>query len=546
MIEIANHLWQSTLFAILVAALTRLLRSSQAQARHWLWTAASLKFLLPFSLLASLGGALAWHPSASVTQVRPVAAAVSQASELLIPLPAAPMATGTNWLSAVLLAAWSMGLLWTAGTWAKNWRQLGRARREASLISTAAAVPVLETALLLEPGVFGIWRPVLLLPRGIVRQLPDCQLQAILAHELCHVRRRDNLWAAVHMVVTAVFWFHPLVWWIAGRLEEERELACDEEVIRQGYAPVDYAEGILNVCAFYLQSPLPCASGVTGADLKGRVRRIMSDYSARRLTLGRKAILAGVLATAAVLPILVGVVQAQGPLAFDVVSIRPSNPGEINARFHIVPGGGLNVVNIPVRQLIEFAYGLRESQLAGGPAWISRSNYDIIGRLDNGTDTGDFRTMSDPQRHNMELQIRQRTQALLMDRFGFRFHREQRELPILALVTTKGGPKMKVAEPGGTSLPNIRMSPSSLTAQRIPMSQLAETLSRHTRKTVVDQTHLSGDFDIELQWTPDGAADGDRPSLFTAIQEQLGLRLEAKKGMVDVVVIEKIEKPAEN
>ncbi len=115
---------------------------------------------------------------------------------------------------------------------------------------------------------FGIFRPVLLLPEGITERLTAAQLEAILAHELCHVRRRDNLTAAIHMVVETVFWFHPLVWWIRARLIDERERACDEEVLRLGSEAEVYAESILEACKLYLESPLACVSGVTGSDLE--------------------------------------------------------------------------------------------------------------------------------------------------------------------------------------------------------------------------------------------------------------------------------------
>ena len=106
-----------------------------------------------------------------------------------------------------------------------------------------------ESAELFEPGVFGVFRPVLLLPEGIIEKLTAAQLQAILAHELCHVRRRDNLATAMRMLVEAMFWFHPLVWWMGARLVEERERACDEEVLRKGSDPRTYAEGILKVAS---------------------------------------------------------------------------------------------------------------------------------------------------------------------------------------------------------------------------------------------------------------------------------------------------------
>ena len=100
----------------------------------------------------------------------------------------------------------------------------------------------------LEPGVFGIFRPIVVLPEGIAEQLTTAQFEAVLAHELCHARRRDNLAAAVHMLAEALFWFHPLVWWIGVRLVEERERACDEEVLRTAADPQNYAEGIVAVC----------------------------------------------------------------------------------------------------------------------------------------------------------------------------------------------------------------------------------------------------------------------------------------------------------
>ncbi|MBZ5620973.1 MAG: M56 family metallopeptidase [Acidobacteriia bacterium] len=125
-----------------------------------------------------------------------------------------------------------------------------------------------------EPGVFGVRRPVLPLPAGITGHLMPPQLDAILTHELCHVHRQDNLAAAIHMAVEALFWFHPLVWWLGARLMEEREHACDEEVLR-GCEPQVYAESILKICELYLASPLPCVSGVTGANLKKRIEAII-------------------------------------------------------------------------------------------------------------------------------------------------------------------------------------------------------------------------------------------------------------------------------
>ena len=113
----------------------------------------------------------------------------------------------------------------------------------------------------IEPGVFGVFRPVLLLPEGIAQRLTPDQLRAVVAHEMSHVRRRDNVANAIHMLAEALFWFHPLVWWIERRLLDEQERACDEEVLRQGGDPQVYAESILRICEFYVTSPLICVAG---------------------------------------------------------------------------------------------------------------------------------------------------------------------------------------------------------------------------------------------------------------------------------------------
>src|SRR5207302_233216 len=126
----------------------------------------------------------------------------------------------------------------------------------------------------------------LVVPEGIMEHLTPMQWQMILAHELCHARRRDNLTAAIHMAVEAIFRFHPLVWWIGLLLVDERERACDEEVLLAATDPHVYAEGILNICKIYLESPLVCVSGVSGSNLKKRIRGIMTRRAANDLDCG--------------------------------------------------------------------------------------------------------------------------------------------------------------------------------------------------------------------------------------------------------------------
>ncbi len=279
-----SHLWESTLFAGVVALLTLVFRKNAARVRHWLWLAASVKFLIPFSLLVGLGGHFGIR-TAAPSQVTYVMEGVPQ--QLTPPevrLASRP-SSSIDWIGPV----WIGGCVVVLLLWSVRWWRVRSAVRVASLIRMDVGVEVRSSPAMLEPGVFGIWRPALLLPEGITGRLTAEQLDAIVAHELCHVRRRDNLMAAIHMVVEALFWFHPLVWWIGARMVEERERACDEEVLRSGKEPEVYAEGILKVCRFYIESPIECVAGVTGSDLKRRIEEIMTRSIALELDLAEKA-----------------------------------------------------------------------------------------------------------------------------------------------------------------------------------------------------------------------------------------------------------------
>jgi uncharacterized protein (TIGR03435 family) len=314
-LPIANHLWQSTLFAGIAGLLTLLLRNNRAHARYCLWLAASAKFLVPFSLLMLAGGLVGRHSVAVPAPTR-VPVIVEQVNEPFVAeVPpgavAMPHASKSGTLVApMLVALWAIGCGALVFSWWVRWRRIQVVVRTASPVPLGIGVPALSSASILEPGVFGVFRPVLLLPDGIGDRLAPAELQAILAHELCHVRRRDNLATLMHMVVEAVFWFHPLVWWLGARLMDERERACDEEVLQMGSEAEAYAEGILKICELYLQSPLKCVAGVTGTNLKKRIEAIMANRPMLNLNLPKKAglILAGILAVA--IPVILGITNA--------------------------------------------------------------------------------------------------------------------------------------------------------------------------------------------------------------------------------------------
>ena len=182
-----------------------------------------------------------------------------------------------------MLGLWACGFVALTVMRLRGWRRIRAAVRSSRRIDVLGPMQVRSSPGLLEPGVVGLFHPILLLPDGIAERLTPPQLEAVLAHELCHVRRRDNLTSAIHMIVEAVFWFHPMVWWIGARLLEERERACDEAVLSLGSEPHDYAEGILNVCKSYVESPLSFVSGVTGSNLKKRIQAILAGRVAADL-----------------------------------------------------------------------------------------------------------------------------------------------------------------------------------------------------------------------------------------------------------------------
>ena len=211
----------------------------------------------------------------------------------------------------VVLGVWGIGVAVVLLAWALHWRRIREALAAASHMDLPAPAPVLSSPLLLEPGVVGVRRPVLLLPEGIVERLSPAELEAVIAHELCHIRRRDNLTATVHMLVQALFWFHPLVWWVGHRLLAERERACDEAVIRAGHARETYVRGILETCRHYLRSPLACVAGVSGSDLKKRVEVIMTAPLASPLSFAAKALFAAAAVLVLCSPVAAGVLAAK-------------------------------------------------------------------------------------------------------------------------------------------------------------------------------------------------------------------------------------------
>lgn len=570
---IVNHLWQSTVVVGIAWLLTLALRKNYARGRYWVWMAASVKFLFPFSLLIGVGEWMRSLLPAAVAAQPAVADVMEQvtqpfgSTDLLNATPALVPAHHGNWLPWGLLAAWFCGALAVAIDFGREWRRVHAAKRAARPIDLAAGVPVYETAAQIEPGTFGISGPILLLPEGILDRLTAEQMQAVVAHEMCHVRRRDNLTFAIHMAVETLFWFHPAVWWIGSRLIDERERSCDEAVVQAGAKARVYAEGILNVCKFYAESPLGCISGVTGADLKKRILRIVSEQGACRLSRSRMLLFSIVVTLALAVPVALGVVRAEAgqndnataqdndgdaqdhtpassgmkPKSFEVVSIKPNKEGTAGGG-QVLPNGE-RYLNAPLDMLIKGAYGTySEGQVVGLPSWAKSERYDIEVRVDSDT-ANEWKNLSNKERWKQEQPM---LQAMFADRCKLRVHFETKELPVYDLVIAKGGLKMKESAPADKSME--RVSNGRVIGRAISIENIVHAIPSDGR-LIVDKTDQGGKkFDFDLKWTPDNQpVDMDSgPSLFTALEEQLGLRLVSSKAQERVLVIDHIERPTPN
>lgn len=345
---LVDHLWQSTVFALFAWLTALLLRRNSAHLRHAVWLVASIKFLVPFSLLTMLGAQLKPLAGPEYTSALATLATADLSAMLVSPGRMMPASPGVFW-SGAITGIWLVGALVLIARWVSRWLRVRGILRAASACDIAAALPVRSSQALREPGVAGVLNPVLLLPAGIERQLTPAQLDAIVKHELCHVRRHDNLTASAHMLVEALFWFHPLVWWIGARLIEERERACDEAVVRSGDDPQTYAEGILKVCRTYVASELACVSGVSGADLKTRLEGIMKTRDLIELNGIQKLALSAIAVSAIAAPLVLGLAlpaQAEAP----ATQQASNRVGKIT----LLPGKRvrLNYKNVDVRELL--------------------------------------------------------------------------------------------------------------------------------------------------------------------------------------------------
>jgi bla regulator protein BlaR1 len=604
---VANHLWQSSVFGVAAWLTSLRLRRNRAHVRHGIWLAASVKFLIPFSLLIDLGGLLRKPQHAPLSLQTTLSSAMSVVGQPFSGLPTHSMNAQslpehfTVLLPEVFASVWACGIVTVLLIWCTRWSKIYRAlqravpvnsgrefellRRLETLAKVRRHIPMRRSVDMMEPGIFGIFHPLMLWPDRLSERLENEHIEGILAHELVHVRRHDNLTAAIHMLVEVVFWFHPMVWWIESRMLQERERACDEAVVQLAGRPEVYAEGLLKACRFCAESPLICVSGITGADLRDRIIRIMTEHLVQKMDLGRKLLLGGVAFVSLAIPVALGLsakletattmsvhspsqlgktaTTNEGaavdlaPLA--IASIRQVAPRDKDAMLMNFSDVGATFRSVAIAWIVHQAFSpqptlsMDDDLILGLPGWTRSERYDIQAKVDN-DDVAKWKALSLPQKR-LALQL------LLVTRFNLQFHHETRERPTYSLVVAKNGPKLRKAQhietnPSGTDSPDGKgdrdestVTPGKIVLKGSSLSLLANLLSSQgLSHTVVDKTGLTEIYDITLRWSPDdvGSSDASLPSLFTALQEQLGLKLDYNKNPIDVIVIDRIERPSAN
>ncbi len=216
--------------------------------------------------------------------------------------------------------------------------------------------------------------------------------------------------------------------------------------------------------------------------------------------------------------------------AFEVASVRPASDAT-GAQLNIPQGTQMTERNISLWLLLQLAFGVEQNQIVG-PEWMMSETYDIVAKTENGVSL-------------TKEQMQPLVQRLLVDRFGLKYHHETREMNGYALVVAKGGPKMPAAKEGASKGGNIMFD--SMRVPSATMQTVAALMAIVVHQPVVDKTGVTGAYEIKLSFAPDGAKDSNLPSVYTALQEQLGLKLEAQKVPVEMLVIDHVEKvPTEN
>ena len=586
---LVHFLWQGLLISALYAGIRKgLPRSSSASLRYILACAALAAMmaapLATFTLMLPSDPL----PASSHLAVQVPTAASVAVSALSATVPASVRGTVAGVWTGRLLP-WIV-LTWMAGAMAFWVRLMGgwvvAARMRSMLVRPAPPewqqtfqhlktrihvsrpVRLLVSALVQVPTVVGWLRPVVLVPVGALAGLSPEHMEALLLHELAHIRRHDYLVNALQSVAEALLFYHPAVWWVSKHIRDERELCCDDVAVSAtGGDALTYASALAE-----LESYGPAhlhAIAANGGSLTDRIARLLGESLPASRTLSGPGVVVSVVLLVVTACAMFG--QSDAALKFEVASVKPS-VADARARriIRVMPGGGLIAENFSLQLLIQNAFRLQAFQISGGPGWMQSDGFNIDAK-GAGQAT--------------QAQVYRMLRSLLEDRFQLKTHWETKELPVYTLSVAKNGPKLPKPKEGSCldANPNAPSAPPTpgrppaipcgapmvmleqwirIQGGKVSIADLSKTLSMVMGRTVIDKTGFADAFDLVLNFTPDEAVAGlpraprpdpgsatdpsAPPSIFAALQEQLGLRLDSTKGPVEILVVDHVEKPTEN
>jgi uncharacterized protein (TIGR03435 family) len=555
-----------------------LLRRSRASLRALLLASA-------FGVVLVLPVATVLLPPRAIHMPPPYVGTLPMASGRSVPADAVPPSTAASdqrtssrlpSTAALLRGLWLLGVTGVLVRLVLPLRRLRSLRRTgrpwleaAGLVETMIEWPRRHVEVFLHDGLsapmtFGMRRPVVGLPLD-APEWPEATLRHALIHEVAHIRRGDWPVHVLGRIVCAIYWFHPLAWIAARRLRLESERACDDAVLRH-VEQTTYAEQLVMLARRLVASDQLAALSMAGpSQLTTRIRAVLDGNQARGP--------AGVRATLAVVTMAVALALTISPLravtespqlsalttidptlTFEVVSVKPNQPGELGRGFGFTPATGrVRLRNQTLRMIVSTAYAqpfglfLPEERLAGGPDWFNTERFTIEGRAGRAATAAELGGM---------------LRVVLAQRFNLKIRVETRQEAIHALVRTKPGslgPELKQAAVDCQGRCGIAGGSGKLLLAAAPMYLLGLSLSEVVGTPVVDRTGLTGSFDGTLSWTP-SALEHDPfaepstatpvpafgPSVFTALEEQFGLKLVSERGPVEYFVVEHAERPIPN
>jgi uncharacterized protein (TIGR03435 family) len=564
LLAVANSLWVAALLAgltgLMLAGLAKSRVTINAATRHWIWWAVlAVVLILP---------AMPRHVSLRRihSNLQPVTPAILSPAfpdpPALLVVPAERAPRWPLWVAAI----WALLLLYRLQQIFRSYFYLRGVKSRGQLSALPLPAAVRSARLLISreapaPMAVGFLRPAVILPAGLFDQLTEPELDHVLLHETAHITRYDDWTNLAVRLVDGIFGLHPVALWILRRIEREREIACDDWVLSATGAARPYAASLARLFDLLCSRRGELlASGIFGGSsrLGDRIEMILRrshSFSARvswaRIAACVLALLAFALAASRA-PRFIALAQSADRPSFEVAAVKPGDPKD--PRFGIImrPGGRFITTNANLHQLIGFAYDLRSNQITGGPGWVDSALYSIEANGESNVPL--------PPGPAGAARIRLMLQSLLADRFHLVVHQETRQESIYQLVVAKGGSKLKEAD--GNHNPSERVGRGTITGTSAPISLLIRPLSQQLGRNIVDETGLTGAYDFTVQWTLEPGqlrGPGDPPpplnppppdpegtNIFTALQEQLGLKLEAGKGTVDFLVIDRAAPPSEN